>query len=853
MIRKIVSAALSAAICITGVFSGCTLKSTDSYEGEGAEISNSSNNEYSLNSTNSLGKLIVDSSQKNNNIPAQLSNKTSSLNYEITSLEFDPETGIVQIASTQQEDAKIVISFVNDETSENAMSVETTVNAGKLINSKIKADISKLPQYYIVKAQLFDNLNRPVGKEYILRRYTKKIQEILATDITAFNEEQAVNLDEDETTNFLVLSENTVKAESSENQNTLVTADYTNNVFVFDNADETIASLQKGQLFFVKPDDENIIAVKVEDVEANGDTVTVSGNDDIDDMFDFAKIESVGDLGKAQIDTSYADEGMSFPDTDENGNVIVDENGAFIFEYEKPQYKAEFSAMRGYIINLESEFDRNSSDTFKDANGSDFMDGDKGIVSKVTGSVTLCYNINLFWNEDTKYVELSVQFTPDVTYSFGTGFYGNKELESLSAKIARITIPTSVPCIVLDVDPGLFLEIKGELVMELKWDLIAGFFYADGELTNKTGLFDENNAQASLKITGEIYAGLELQISLLALSEKILAAGIDCKAGLRIRAESDLSDLYSENYDEPLDEVIIDYDKGESHHACRFCIEAEADFVIRGDLVLVVLGRKLSLPLIQIEVPISWLKGHFSSENGFGYGTCNYNRYRIKFYEIDNKDGKVTEDVTVKLGNEHGYQTINAESGSAVFYCLPGTYHYDVSHKGKTIHSGDINVSICTYDIPYVVLNDNKTITTQLTTRTGLPHTTATTTEHVMVTNTLPAISCEPNHMISEAGKLGDNIMYLLYPDGYLYAAGYGDMYDFTSSPFSDPSKVKKVIIENSGYDEEEIITSIGNGVFNNCTNMESITMPQTIRRIGNYAFKNCSSFLKIRFIEYYE
>ena len=144
MIRKIVSAALSAAICVTGVFSGCTLKSTDSHEWEGAETSNSSNNEYNLDSTNSLGNFIVKSSQKSNNIPTQLSNKTSSVNYEITSLEFDSETGIVQIASTQPEDAKIVVSFVNDESSENTMSLETTVNAGKLINSMIKADISKL-------------------------------------------------------------------------------------------------------------------------------------------------------------------------------------------------------------------------------------------------------------------------------------------------------------------------------------------------------------------------------------------------------------------------------------------------------------------------------------------------------------------------------------------------------------------------------------------------------------------------------------------------------------------------------------------------------------------------------------
>jgi len=113
----------------------------------------------------------------------------------------------VQIASTQSADAKIVVSFIDDETSKNALSVETSVGAGKLINSGVKADTSKLPQYYAVKAQLFDKMNRPVGEAYTLSRYTKAVQDIIATDITAFDEEQVVNLDEDETTNFLVLSE----------------------------------------------------------------------------------------------------------------------------------------------------------------------------------------------------------------------------------------------------------------------------------------------------------------------------------------------------------------------------------------------------------------------------------------------------------------------------------------------------------------------------------------------------------------------------------------------------------------------------------------------------------------------
>ena len=61
------------------------------------------------------------------------------------------------------------------------------------------------------------------------------MQEILAADIHDFNEEQVINFDENEDTNFIVLSEDTVKAESSDTVNTLVAYDYDNDAFVFEN------------------------------------------------------------------------------------------------------------------------------------------------------------------------------------------------------------------------------------------------------------------------------------------------------------------------------------------------------------------------------------------------------------------------------------------------------------------------------------------------------------------------------------------------------------------------------------------------------------------------------------------
>ena len=114
--------------------------------------------------------------------------------------------------------------------------------------------------------------------------YTKIMQEIAETDIHDFDEDRVVNFDENEDTNFIVLSDDTVIAESSDTENSLVSADFDNNTFVFEHIDESIQYLQNGDFLYVQPDEENIIAVSVDNVDIDGDTATVTGSDDIDDI-----------------------------------------------------------------------------------------------------------------------------------------------------------------------------------------------------------------------------------------------------------------------------------------------------------------------------------------------------------------------------------------------------------------------------------------------------------------------------------------------------------------------------------------------------------------------------------------
>ncbi|WP_037272814.1 leucine-rich repeat domain-containing protein, partial [Ruminococcus flavefaciens] len=859
--NRLIAGVLSAVMCTSAVLPNQAFNNAGREANAATTKEKPISGDFDIKSTNSLGNLLKQAAAKDE-AQNPLAEKACNSQFQITALEFDSETGTVRVSSPQHTEAKIVVSFINDETSENVLSVETTVEAGELVNSELKIDASKLPQYYIVKAQLFDALNRPVGTSYTLSRYTKEIQEIIATDINDFDEEQVVNLDEDDTTNFLVLNDDTVKAESSEEQNTLVSADYDNNVFVFENADETVASLQEGELFFIQPDDDNIIAVNVENVEKDGDKVTVSGNDeDIEDAFEFIKIEGNGELSKAKIDTSTADEGVSFPNVDENGDVVINEDGSFDFEYEEPRNEAKYDVKISKTFSLDSILDPQTGDTRPN---DPYYDGSVKRADKTSGSLTISLNFNFYKKFTTTNIEVTVKITPTLTITdgfSGSGFYESSSARnrSLSASIATILIPLSVPGTVVEVNPRVFVEFSGKITLTIKWDNIFGYINKNGKVEKPVQLFNEKNIDASLKITGEVYAGLELQIYFEVVSKHIAAIGIDAKAGLRVRAEADLGKIYEQyekNMNEPPDKVI-ESGEGDWYHACKFCIKASTDFVVKVNLDLCVLRKKNTINLLELSINLPFLNLYFSSENGFGIGECDYNRFRATFNVISSSDGGYIPGAVVKLDDKE--KTIGG-SGNATFYCLPGTYSYSVTHNGKNLGSGQIVIKNSPIDktIEADVKLDDKGNPDGYVPGikhpdvTGAPVTKATTTKRVIVTGTLPALSSDKDEVIAETGSLGEHISYMLYPDGYLYACGYGDMYDFGSSPFRDPSIIKYVVIENTGDEEDGgIITSIGNNVFVNCSNMESVNLPQSIKRIGKNAFKNCSSFSTVSYDVY--
>ena len=88
----------------------------------------------------------------------------------------------------------------------------------------------------------------------------------------------------------------------------LLSADYDNGVFVFENPDDTIKNLKSGESFYIQPNENDVITIIVGTVEFNGNQATLRASDEpIDDMFDFIKLEATSYQSGMIVDTSKAD------------------------------------------------------------------------------------------------------------------------------------------------------------------------------------------------------------------------------------------------------------------------------------------------------------------------------------------------------------------------------------------------------------------------------------------------------------------------------------------------------------------------------------------------------------------
>ena len=87
------------------------------------------------------------------------------------------------------------------------------------------------------------------------------------------------------------------------------------------------------------------------------------------------------------------------------------------------------------------------------------------------------------------------------------------------------------------------------------------------------------------------------------------------------------------------------------------------------------------------------------------------------------------------------------------------------------------------------------------------------------------------------SGRLGQNVFWAIDNEGTLTVSGTGDMYH--SSSIDLPYGIKSIVISDG-------VTSIGDGVFEDCEELTSVIISDTVKYIGSYAFAGCKKLESI-------
>jgi|GEM_PF-3275907 len=267
--------------------------------------------ELAYEGNNSIGNMFVNTLAENQSLKEQ--------DYYVSNVVVEGNYATVTYAA--QEDCNLIVGVYSEDEIEMLAVGSTDINfCEQQVVVKLEGEI---PEYFTAKAYLLNEVNNHrLSDTYTTTQYTKEFQDFLQTTVEDFDEEYVINLDDDDTTNFAVLGEEVIIIEQEENKNIVELADYENGIYIISAANSTVLSLKQNDYFSYQYSEEDVLVGQVSDIGISGDTVTITTADiSLEDVFDFVKIDSESMIDEAEFDHSRLDDGLTFMGFEEETNA----------------------------------------------------------------------------------------------------------------------------------------------------------------------------------------------------------------------------------------------------------------------------------------------------------------------------------------------------------------------------------------------------------------------------------------------------------------------------------------------------------------------------------------------------
>ena len=769
------------------------------------------NNTVTVEGNSTVGNMISDEF----NAAQQNTEEAEAKSYGVSKATVADKT--VSVEYFAAEDCTVIAAIFDENTNQMIASGKTDVtNENDSVDVQLAIDT--MPKAFVLKAYMVDSSNSPLSDEYETSMYTTEMQELLAKTVDDFDSEKVLNLDENDSTNFAVYSEDVKILDDDSEKNVLKSYDESTKTYVFENCTDDMLSLKTDDEFSCNADDDNVIIIKVKDISINGDTVTITAQDiEMEDVFDYVKIEAESSLGDAEVDKDSLSPGVTvkenMPQTQKSLGRKVD---------------IDASGKLSKTINLKS-----------DEADADSDDGNKKLEVKgefdLNGSIVLSGSINFDIYISRKHKECSFSVSVGVGCELTLKMSGSVDWQIFSIKKALLPKMASVK-----INFGLILKGEFEAGFKSNITTMAGFKYVVGK--GFTNISQPPHSESSLEAEADLFFGVYIEAVGEVIDDNI--AGVSLRASGGFQIEATMSD-----------EHLNSKSNLNVEHKCSKCISGSLTPTVKIEPKVVLMYKNALNDNLEVGITISGNSKDFyySFDNKkFDWGSCPNIVYNVPIKVIDEDGSPVADaDISEYLSMQ---TTLGNSNLNGYFYCAlkggnNGVYQVWVTSGDKksvlnfSLNGDSTETMLVKENGSFVKIEKSKHFNDGYY-EVVIGEDYNSDEEQVTTEPTQPTPT-EPAPYILKSGNCGaqgDNVKWELWSDGLLRVFGTGDMHNYTNrnnqyadyTPWHDDLDfIRRLEI---GYG----ITTIGSYAFDGISNSIDVDIPSSVTRIRGFAFLDC-------------
>ena len=592
--------------------------------------------DFVISGTNAIGSMLE------NELTEVTETQEQNNGYNVFAVEVEGTVATVEYEAT--EDCQLLVSIYDNEGVQMLGSGEVDVLATET-EATVTIDIDTMPTYFYIRVYMIEKDTLvPLCQEYNSELYTQTMQEFLAKTPEDFDTEKVLEIEE-ESNSFVVFSETTQIIPYNADYNTIEQIDETNKEYVIANPDENFSTLEIGDIFSYEYEDGQVLIVDIATIENQDGKLVITGNEaDMNEVFDYVRIDTDFSTGDYIVDPSTCDEDVTYlgrTNEDEQVDVAsVKSTGKNTTIGGFEILGVEKQASSGDKIEIGDSYEVGKKDSKGNPQG--FYGS---LEFKVTGE------IKVYRATGTEYMEMKLTITIDGTVEF-------TEKIDKSLKLGHIGFSPVA---------GVYIEF----VPQIKFTADAAVKY-EAKVTYEIGVKGDRNGIKNItkqpkiehKLGGEgtVYIGFSLSPKLKVVNDNLFKISLTATAGVEFKLDEQ--------------DIITNEAKGIKHD-CVVCFEGDVKFKLELSANLQLCGVdwfKYTKNFAKIDKKISDLYAS-PTHREFGLTKCPHLKYRITAMAVDANKSPL-EGVTIC----DKYKT-NAD-GMVEFYLKRGKYQATAKKNG---------------------------------------------------------------------------------------------------------------------------------------------------------------------------